>query len=143
MITDETRSAAQPVAYQKVHGRITDESLSPLRRYQEIVVGSRRIGFTVGFELLTGMLGSVPGAAGLFLRKSLYPLLLGEIAGPAVFGVGVTLCHPRRIRFGSGVVVADGCVLDARGGEEVAMGVGDDCVLGRRSHNDAPPPDPR
>ena len=120
-------------SYQKVHGQITDESRSALRRYQAIVVGSSSLGFTLKYELITGFLGGCPGALGLFLRKCLYPILLRESFGSFVIGAGVTLCHPKKIRLGKGVVVADGCILDARGENDCGIDVGDSSVLGRRS----------
>ena len=121
-----------PVDFEKVQGQITDASRSALSRYQAIVVGSTGLGYTFKYELITGFFGRWPGAMGLALRKKLYPMLLGDSKG-AIFGADVTLRHPKKIRLGKGVVVTDGCILDARGERNRGIDVGDDTVLGQRS----------
>ena len=57
----------------------------------------------------------VPGALGLALRKTLYPLLLGACGRGVVFGQNVVLRHPHKIRIGDNVVIDDNCLLDAKG----------------------------
>ena len=57
----------------------------------------------------------VPGALGLALRKTLYPLLLGACGRNVVFGQNVVLRHPHKIRIGDNVVIDDNCLLDAKG----------------------------
>ena len=70
--------------FEKVHGQITDESQSALRRYQSIVVGSTRLMYTIKYEVITGLLGNCPGAAGLWLREKLFPKLLGSSPSPVL-----------------------------------------------------------
>ena len=115
---------------EKAHAQITDESSSAVRRYQRVVVGSDSTLFLVQYELLTGLLGGFPGALGLFLRQKLYPSLLAACGKGTVFGAGLTLRHPRRIRLGRRVVISDGCVLDARGDRDAGITIGDNVVLG-------------
>lgn len=104
-----------------------------LKAYQDLVLGSRSLGFLVLYELV--MLASlwVPGALGLFLRKFLYPLLLGQCGKGCLFGRGVVLRHPRKIRLGRGVVVDDNALLDAKGEDNQGLTLGDGVYIGRNS----------
>ena len=73
----------------------------------------------------------VPGALGLLLRKLLYPLLLGAVGSGVVFGQGVVLRHPHKVRLGDGVTVDDLVVLDAKGTTNRGIDVGHGVFLGR------------
>ena len=61
--------------YQKVQALVTDESQSAFRRYLDLVVGTRSIWYLIKYEAITALLGGLPGALGLWLRKKFYPLL--------------------------------------------------------------------
>ena len=67
---------------------------SPLRAYQDLVIGSRSLGRLLLYELVMLASSWVPGALGLLLRKWLYPLLLGASGRGVIFGQGVVLRHP-------------------------------------------------
>jgi acetyltransferase-like isoleucine patch superfamily enzyme len=73
----------------------------------------------------------VPGAAGLLLRKLLYPLLLGASGRGVVFGQGVVLRHPHKVRLGDSVTLDDLVVLDAKGSSNRGIDVGRGAFLGR------------
>ena len=104
-----------------------------LAAYQDLVLGSRSWGFLLLHELV--MLASqwVPGALGLFLRKLLYPLLLGSCGRGCLFGRGVSLRHPRKLFLGQGVVVDEGALLDAKGQDNRGVFLGDGVFVGRNS----------
>jgi acetyltransferase-like isoleucine patch superfamily enzyme len=104
---------------------------SPLRKYQDLVVGSRSLGQLALYELVMLASSWVPGALGLLLRRLLYPLLLGSVGRGVVFGQGVVLRHPRKIRLGDGVTVDDLVVLDAKGTTNRGIDVGREVFLGR------------
>ena len=104
---------------------------SPLRKYQDLVVGSRGFGRLLLHEAVTLVSSWVPGALGLLLRKLLYPLLLGAVGRGVVFGQGVVLRHPHKIRLGDGVTVDDLVVLDAKGTSNRGIDVGHGVFLGR------------
>jgi acetyltransferase-like isoleucine patch superfamily enzyme len=110
---------------------LTDPGVSPLRKYQDLVVGSRGIWSLVRFELLTTLFGGLSGIAGLGLRRLLYPSLLGRVGRNVVFGKDMTLRHPGRVRLGANVVVEDGCVLDAKGSGHDGIEIGDGVFVGR------------
>ncbi len=104
---------------------------SPLRKYQDLVVGSRSLADLFLYELVITGTSWVPGALGLVLRKILYPLLLGACGRNVTFGQGVVLRHPRKVRLGDDVVVDDLVVLDAKGTSNDGIRVGNGVFLGR------------
>jgi acetyltransferase-like isoleucine patch superfamily enzyme len=104
---------------------------SALRKYQDLVIGGRSVSRLVLFELVMLSSSWVPGALGLLLRKLLYPLLLGACGRGVVFGQGVVLRHPAKIRIGNGVTVDDLVVLDAKGSSNSGIDIGDCVFLGR------------
>jgi acetyltransferase-like isoleucine patch superfamily enzyme len=104
---------------------------SPLRAYQDLVVGSRSLGRLLLYELVMLASSWVPGALGLLLRKSLYPLLLGACGRGVIFGQGVVLRHPHKVRLGDGVTLDDLVVLDAKGTSNHGIEVGHGAFLGR------------
>ena len=104
---------------------------SPLRKYQDLVVGGRGLGRLVLHEAVMLASSWVPGGLGLLLRKLLYPLLLGSVGKGVVFGQGVVLRHPHKVRLGDGVTVDDLVVLDAKGTSNRGIDVGRSVFLGR------------
>jgi len=104
---------------------------SPLRKYQDLVVGRRGLARLLLYETVILVSAWVPGALGLVLRRLLYPLLLGSVGRGVVFGQGVVLRHPHKIRLGDGVTVDDLVVLDAKGTSNRGIDVGSGVFLGR------------
>jgi acetyltransferase-like isoleucine patch superfamily enzyme len=117
----------------KVQAELSGKGGSSLRRYQDLVLGSRRWRDLVLYELVQLVASWVPGALGLLLRKKLYPLLLGACGRGVVFGRDVTLRHPRKIQIGEGSIIDDGVLLDAKGGEDSGIVLGRESFVGRGS----------
>lgn len=115
-----------------VRGRIHNPSRSALRRYQDLVVGSESLGYTLKYELITTLGGLLPGAAGLWFRARSYRTLFKHAAGGAIFGAGVTVRNAPKIEIGRNVVVADGTILDGRGRAEPSVVIGDDVLISER-----------
>lgn len=112
----------------KTHAHITDGA-SPLRRYQEVIVGSTSTIDLMYFEWCS-WLTYLPGAVGLALRKVFWPRLFASCGRGVMFGSGVILRHPCRIRLGHRVVVSDGCVFDGRCSQgDDAVVLGNDVML--------------
>ncbi len=112
---------------------LTDARRSPLSRYREITYGPGGwLGF-LAFELVTTLVGPLPGALGMALRKLLYPPFFGCIGGGTVIGRGVTIRNPRAIKVGRRVVIDDHVVLDAKGAQGVGIQVGDEVVISRNT----------
>ena len=127
MDTIEAGNARDAVAIQEELG----SGRSPLRKYQDLVVGSRSVGRLILHEAVMLVASWVPGALGLLLRKITYPWLLGSVGRGVVFGQGVVLRHPAKIRIGSNVTLDDHAVLDAKGKNNRGITIGDGVFLGR------------
>lgn len=106
---------------------------SKLKAYGELVVGRPGLLPLLKYELVTFLCTYMPGALGLWLRSRLYPLLLGACGRGCVFGHGVVLRHPHKIRLGEGVVVDDQVLLDAKGADNTGITVGNGVFLGRNT----------
>ncbi|MGA7671555.1 MAG: acyltransferase [Nitrolancea sp.] len=115
----------------KVHSQITDEAISPLDRYRRIVLGSSSVADLARYELATLLVSGIPGAAGLLLRRFAYPSLIKHVGRGTIFGRGVVLRHPGKIRIGDQVVIDDDCVLDGRGDLNRGIVVGNNVMLAR------------
>jgi acetyltransferase-like isoleucine patch superfamily enzyme len=118
---------------EKVNRMITDESSSFLRKYQTIVLGSRKWTYLLKYELILFFAGPMPGAIGLALRQLLYPKLLKRCGKGVVFGRNVVIRHGLKIEIGNKVVVDDGCVLDARGEDNRGIVIGNRVIVGRNT----------
>lgn len=112
--------------------RLLEGRASPLATYRDITVGlDRGIGYFILFEVLTSLLGPMPGGAGFWLRKKLYPLLFRRIGRGFIIGRNVTIRHPSRIEIGDNVTIDDNCLVDGRGEGETGVRLGDGVVLNR------------
>ena len=106
---------------------------SPTEKYAALIVGRRGLGALAKYELVVMLSQACPGALGLVLRKTLYPLLLGSCGRNVVFGQNVVLRHPHKIHIGDNVVVDDNCLLDAKGESNRGIRLGNDVFIGRNS----------
>lgn len=112
---------------------MTTAGMSSLKKYQAIAVGTASLWHLVKYELIVLFVAPLPGALGFFLRKALYPYLLGAMGRNVVFGKGVTIRHPKKIRLGDGVMVDDYAVLDAKGEANRGITIGDHVLIGRNT----------
>jgi acetyltransferase-like isoleucine patch superfamily enzyme len=124
----EGTTEREPIGIQETMGA---SGRSALRKYQDLVVGSRSLGRLLLHELVVLVSSWVPGALGLVLRRMMYPWLLGSVGRGVVFGQGVVLRHPGKIRIGDGVTVDDLVVLDAKGTSNRGIDIGKGVFLGR------------
>jgi len=98
---------------QTLRSQVVDSS--PLRTYQDLVIGSQSWGALLRYELVAAWGSILPGAAGLALRRWLWPRLFGHAGRGTVWGRNIVVWHPGKMWIGNGVVVDDGCYLDAKG----------------------------
>ena len=110
---------------------LSRSDLSSLKKYQDFFVGTRRIGALVEFELITLLLGSMPGALGFLFRKWLYPNLFRTVGSGVLWGKDIALRHPAAIEIGDRVAIDDDCLLDARGAGEEGIQIGNDVLIAR------------
>jgi len=115
----------------KVHAALARGS--KVAQYQDLVIGRRGWWPLLRFELITFLVGQMPGALGIVLRGKLYRAFLGGVGRGVVFGAGVTFRHPHKIRIGNGCVIDDHCLLDAKGTHNRGIELQDHVFLGRNS----------
>lgn len=126
---DET--AGRPI--QAAQQQLFDRRSSARQKYAALIVGRPGWVALVHYELVMLIAQWVPGALGLALRKWLYPTLLGACGRGVVFGQGVVLRHPHKIRLGDNVVVDDHCLVDAKGETNRGITIGRDVFIGRNT----------
>ena len=112
---------------------LTDEKKSALAKYQDLAIGSSSIATLIKYELLTTLVGPLPGAAGLVLRKKLYRSLFGSVGRNVIFGKSITIRHPHKIHIGDNVIIDDYAVLDAKGSSNEGITIGNDAMIGRNT----------
>ncbi len=112
----------------KTHESITGKG-SPLGKYQDVMVGSRSLLALLYYEWCV-LLGSIPGAPGMVLRKLFWPRLFADCGGGCMFASGITLRQPAKMRLGRAVVISEGCILDGRHADaDVSITLGDNVIL--------------
>ena len=117
----------------KAQDQLFAAGISARDKYASLVVGRPGLAALVKHELVVMISQSCPGALGLVLRHTLYPLLLGSCGRNVVFGHNVVLRHPHKIHIGSNVVVDDNCLLDAKGSSNRGIRIGNGVFIGRNT----------
>ena len=117
----------------KAQEQVFDRSKSAREKYAELVVGRPGLGALLKHEMVTLWSQHVPGAVGLALRKTLYPLLLGSCGRNVIFGQIVVLRHPHKIHIGDNVMIDDNCLIDAKGASNRGITIGSGVFVGRNS----------
>jgi acetyltransferase-like isoleucine patch superfamily enzyme len=84
------------------------------------------------YELLTSLLGPLPGALGYFVRAKAFRSMFRKLGKGSVIGRSVTVRSPGRIAVGKHVMVDDYAVLDAKG-QLSSIQLGDRILLGRNT----------
>ena len=113
--------------------KLLAEDQSRLSKYSLLVLGRKSRMGLIKFELINLFFSWVPGALGLFLRGIFYPRLLGRVGRGVIFGQGVTLRHPHKIRIGDNAVIDDYVVLDAKGEDNDGISIGRNAYIGRNT----------
>jgi acetyltransferase-like isoleucine patch superfamily enzyme len=117
----------------RVQDELARPGLSAREKYSALIVGKPGLGALLRHELVVTFSQPVPGALGLALRKSLYPLLLGACGRNVVFGQNVVLRHPHKIRIADNVVIDDNCLVDAKGETNSGIQIGSGVFVGRNT----------
>lgn len=114
-----------------IRQQLSSGQTSPFKTYQALTWGQADRGTFWVYELLTSLLGPLPGGLGFYLRKLFYPRLFKFFGRGVIIGRNVVLRHPRRMRLGNHVTVDDNCVLDARGAGQGGLVLEDDVLINR------------
>lgn len=115
------------------HEELKASNLSNAQKYRALVIGEDGFWPLFKYEFTALVASWVPGALGLLLRSKLYPKLMAECGRGSVFGANVLLRHPNKIRLGSGVVIDDSVVVDAKGTTNHGISIGNDVFVGRNT----------
>ncbi|MEM7194487.1 MAG: acyltransferase [Pseudomonadota bacterium] len=117
----------------KVQQSLSSGDATSLQRYMDLVLGQRNIWALIKYELIILIAAGFRGAPGLFLRKILYPLILGSVGKNVIFGSNVSLRHPHKIRLGDGVMIDDNVMLDAKGTDNSGIRIDNGAFIGRNT----------
>lgn len=117
----------------EVRRMMKDTEGSALKKYMALTVGKPSMLALIKYELLTGLLGPIPGAFGLVLRQKLYRHMFAGCGRKVVFGRNVTIRHPHRLKFGDNVIIDDNAVLDGKGESDITIEIGSGSIVGRNS----------
>jgi acetyltransferase-like isoleucine patch superfamily enzyme len=117
----------------KVRTALTDRNKSNVRRYQELVIGKTGLWDLVKYEMIVTLFSWLPGALGILLRNTFYPLLLGRVGKNVTFGRNITLRHPHKISIGDNVMIDDNCLLDAKGTTNTGITIDSSVFIGRNT----------
>ena len=82
---------------------LSDPGKSSFRKYRDLYYGEVSLGAALLAEVVQGLFGSTPGAAGLFLRSKCYRFMFASCGRKVVFGRNITLRHAAKIRIGDHV----------------------------------------
>ncbi len=104
---------------------------SSFSKYRELILGTSSFWYFLKYEIVMLLSSTVPGAIGLFLRKKLYPLILGSVGKGVVFGRNVTFRHPLKIDIGDNVIIDDNTLIDAKGDTNRGIKIGNNVYIGR------------
>jgi acetyltransferase-like isoleucine patch superfamily enzyme len=116
-----------------VHKALMSPKKSALKKYVDLFVGQRNIWQVLKYEVIVFLFSWIPGALGLFLRKTFYPLILKDVEKGVIFGHHITLRHPHRIAIGENSFIDDYAVLDAKGGSNQGILIGKNVFVGRNT----------
>jgi len=109
--------------------------MSALSSFQDTVVGRPGLWQMVKYEIVTSLLGPLPGATGLLLRSIFYRLLLGHQGKGVFLGRSISFRGPHRVRLERGVILDEYCDISCRGeGSSVRIGPGSLIARGTSIH---------
>jgi acetyltransferase-like isoleucine patch superfamily enzyme len=117
----------------RVQDELSRPGVSARDKYAALIVGKPGWDALLKYEAVVLVSQCVPGALGLALRRSLYPLLLGACGRNVVFGQNVVLRHPHKIQIGDNVVIDDNCLIDAKGESNTGIRIASGVFVGRNT----------
>lgn len=117
----------------RVQDELSRPGVSARKKYAALIIGRPGWDALLKYEFVVLLSQSVPGALGLALRQTLYPLLLGSCGRHVVFGQNVVLRHPHKIHIGDNVVIDDNCLIDAKGDSNAGIRIASGVFIGRNT----------
>lgn len=117
----------------RVQDELSRPGVSAREKYAALIIGRPGWDALIKHEFVVLLSQSVPGALGLVLRKTLYPLLLGSCGRNVVFGQNVVIRHPHKIHIADNVVIDDNCLVDAKGESNTGIRIARGAFIGRNT----------
>ena len=116
------KEEAKFLASLRAKSRIFDPTKSPLRKYQEYVIGDGNLITLLKYELIITSLSWIPGVSGIFLRKYFYKYLFKEKLVNVIFGKNIDIFNPHGISIGKNCLIGDNCLLEAKTDGKIFIG---------------------
>ena len=117
----------------KIQNSIAGKKKSNIQKYMDMVIGSNKFLDLIKYELIVLFISRIPGALGVVLRSTFYPMVLGEVGNGCTFGSNITFRHPHKIKLGNNVIIDDNVLIDAKGINNAGIILEDDVFIGRNS----------
>jgi acetyltransferase-like isoleucine patch superfamily enzyme len=127
----KTETAPKTISKIPLAQQLNQDGESALARYQDKVLGSRKLLSLLHYELLILSFGSLAGALGYVCRKKFYPKLFKQVGKGVIFGKNLGLRHPNRIALGDRVAIDDDTLLDAGSSKGDGITLGNDIIISR------------
>lgn len=123
----------QDIVQMGFHALMEDTRKTPFQKYQDITIGKKNFFETLRYEILTTLLGHIPGIIGLYLRQKFYKFLLGKFGKGIVIGKGVCLRQPAGIFIGDKSILDDYSHISVRSIPTSRIIIGKNVLIGRYS----------
>ncbi len=104
---------------------------SPFRTYKALTVGGGSLWSFIRYEILTSLLGPLPGALGYLLRKIFYKKMFKMVGNGLIIGRNVVVRHPGKISIGNNVTIDDNTIIDGRGSGAAGVVLEDNVLVNR------------
>lgn len=114
-----------------IRERLAKGQGAPFKTYMNLTVGQAGFSQFIVYEILTSVLGPMPGGIGFYLRKKFYPRLFKKVGKGLIIGRNVVIRHPDKIEIGNNVTIDDNCVIDGRGGGAAGVTLEDNVIINR------------
>ena len=115
------------------HDFVKDQKSSPLAKYQDLVIGDRKLLNLIKYEILITFISGIPGILGMGLRQKLYGSLFREFGKGVMVGTNISLRQPGKISIGKACIFDDLVRLSVRGSQMAHIQLGDHVFVGRDS----------
>lgn len=117
----------------KIQKKLFSKRQSKISKYIDLFVGKKGIFSLLKYEIILILFQNLPGALGIFLRNTFYPILFKKVGKGVSFGRSITIRHPHKITIEDNVVIDDNCLLDAKGLDNNEIIIEEGVFIGRNS----------
>lgn len=114
-----------------IRERLAKGQGAPFKTYMNLTVGQTGFSQFIVYEILTSVLGPMPGGIGFYLRKKFYPRLFKKVGQGLIIGRNVVIRHPDKIELGDNVTIDDNCVIDGHGAGPEGVILEDNVIINR------------